>query len=86
MTEIRKNLRPPNGRPSRRVKLNDLIALAERMEVGDAAVLSLSDSQLLRVILAAKGYLCITDGDHCEVKGKTLAFKLSADPATERKI
>lgn len=85
MSEIRKGLRPPNGRPAKRSKLPGLIALADRMEVGDAAVLSLSDSQTFRVVLAAKGFLCLTDGDHCEVRGKTLAFKLNADPATERK-
>ena len=67
---------PHNNRVPKRTKLNDLIALAHSMKPGEAAVVSQSDGQTLRLILNAIGFDCITDGYHCEERGKTLAFKI----------
>ncbi len=83
--DVLRGLRPPIGRPLKRQSLIQLIELAKSMELGDAAVLTNSEAQVFRYILAGMGYLCLTDGYRCDVRGKTLAFKLDADPATERK-
>jgi hypothetical protein len=60
--EIAKNLRRPKSRPSRRKSLDDLVALAKRMRAGHAALLPFSEVQTFRIILAAQGYACVSDG------------------------
>jgi hypothetical protein len=79
--KIIKGHKSPAARPAHRKVLNELVALASRMEVGDAVALKLSDAQLLRIILAAQGFDCVTDGWHCEENGKTLVFKLASSAA-----
>jgi len=74
--QVLSGLKAPIGRPVKRQKLDDLIKLAQTMEVGDAAILSNSEAQSFRTILNALGFDCVTDGYRCEVRGKTLAFKL----------
>jgi len=64
--EVLRGLREPIGRPLRRSKLDALIKLSDEMQLGDAAVLSLSESQQFRIILNAKGFRCLTDGYRCE--------------------
>ena len=54
--------------------------LSREMEVGDAAHMCLSDAQQFRIILAAQGFDCVSDGYRSEVTGMTLVFKL-APPA-----
>ena len=67
---------PHCARPSKRTKLDDLIALAKEMETGDAAVMSSADAQTFRTILNTLGFDCVTEGYRCETRGKTLAFKI----------
>jgi hypothetical protein len=78
---VHTGLRPPNDREMRRVVLDGLLVLADQMAVGDAVELRLAQAQQMRVILAAKGYECKTDGYSCRTRGKTLVFKL-AKPVT----
>lgn len=75
--QIIKGLKEPwNAHPKRRKSFDDLLILAGDMEIGDAAVLTQAEAQTFRTILMAQGYRCVTDGYRCEVRGKTLAFKL----------
>ena len=55
-------LKPPVGRPVRRTSLDDLVDLANIMVVGGAALLTQSQAQTFRIILAAQGFHCVTDG------------------------
>lgn len=73
---VTRGLQPPVARGERRYKLTALIDLAKQMRVGDAVALRLSEAQTFRIILAALGYECVTDGYRCKEPGKTLAFKL----------
>ena len=78
---VHKGLPPPAGRPdkqNRSNKLPELIALAARMQMGDAVELTLSEANTLRTILLAQGFVCRTDGWRCQTRGKVLAFKLWA--------
>lgn len=68
---------PPIGRPLKRTSLDQLIEIANQMKVGDAVPLTLSEAQTFRVILAAQGFKCFTDGYRCQQRGKILAFKLA---------
>jgi hypothetical protein len=78
--QIVKGLKVPLGRPPRRGILDDLVALAEEMRVGDAAMLRLSEANQFRIILAAQGWLCLTDGYACPDKRFVYAFKLWKPP------
>ncbi len=69
-------LKPPSGRPTRRTALDGLIELAKHMKVGDAVMLRLSEANQLRIILAAQGWLCLTDGYACPDKRYIYAFKV----------
>lgn len=75
---IVKGLAPPvtdhGQRPNSQTQA--LVELAQAMEIGDAAVLNNSQAQQFRTVLAGMGFYCATDGWRCEVRGKTLAFKL----------
>lgn len=73
---IRRGLASPPGHGKVRTKLDDLIALAHEMQPGEAVALTLSESQQMRVILAAMGYDCVTDGWNCPDHAKTHVFKL----------
>ena len=77
---IVKGLKPHPQRPKRRTVLDRLLALSREMEVGDAAHMCLSDAQQFRIILAAQGFDCVSDGYRSEVANMTLVFKL-APPA-----
>lgn len=77
---IEKGLVPPPGRDTRATVLPRLIELADVMEVGDAVALVYREAQMMRTVLMAKGFKCITDGWHCDSIGRTLVFKLSPDP------
>lgn len=88
---IIKGLTPPSGRDARRTKLDDLIILAGEMEIGDAALMTSAESQTFRVVLAAQGFACVTDGyashrfnvDKMEGDlSKILVFKLEMPPTT----
>ena len=59
---ITNELRPPIGRPLRRKSLDELVELSRIMTVGEAALLTNSQAQTFRVILAAQGFACVTDG------------------------
>ena len=78
---IIKGMAPPNMRPSRQVNLDNLVNLAREMQVGDAVSLRLSEANQFRIILAAQGFECRTDGWRCTVPGKILAFKLLREPS-----
>ena len=78
--QIVKGLKAPLGRPLRRGILDDLIELAESMAVGDAVMLRLSEANQFRIILAAQGWLCLTDGYACPDKRRVYAFKLWKRP------
>jgi hypothetical protein len=72
-------LRPPVKRSVwRRTTLAPLIELAQAMQVGEAALLTLSQAQQLRQILTAQGYACASDGWRSPERGKALVFKLEA--------
>ena len=79
MYTIVKNRRAPQGREPRRTKLDGLVALANQMEVGDAAEMLPTDAQTFRIILAAQGFRCVSDGWNQE-RRVTLIFKLSPLP------
>ena len=74
---IQKGLRIPTGRPAKRQNLNALVALAREMQPGDAVALRLSDANVMRIILVAQGFDCVTDGYACTERGKILVFKLA---------
>lgn len=74
--EILKGLTPPFGREPRRTTLPAMIELARKMRVGDAVVLKSCEANVLRIVLAAMGYRCLTDAWRSTDKGKLLAFKL----------
>jgi hypothetical protein len=77
---ILRRMVPPIPRPTpvgRGDTLQALILCANQMAVGDAVVLSNSEAQTFRVILAAQGFLCVTDGYRCPQRTKLLAFKLA---------
>lgn len=79
--EVIHSLQPPLGRPQRRKSLDALVEVANAMSVGDAVVLTLSEANVLRTILAAQGFSCVTDGYRCNAKGKLLVFKLAKEVA-----
>lgn len=68
---------PPIPRPRKRTRLDDLVALAKSMEPGDAALLTLSEAQIMRYILVAQGFECATDGYRSPAKPKILVWKLA---------
>lgn len=82
MKEVYKGLAPPIPKPSRRTILDELIAIAVGMEVGDAVALSMSEAQQMRIILLAQGFECASDGWRGREIGRTdnkrtiLVFKL----------
>ena len=59
---ITSDLKPPLVRPFKRTSLDELVELASIMSIGEAALLTNSQAQTFRVILAAQGFLCVTDG------------------------
>ena len=77
---VTKGRQPRLGRPQRRVSLDRLLALADKMETGDAVLLTSSEAQTFRTILAAKGFDCVTDGyasPDTEYPRRTCVFKLA---------
>lgn len=76
---ITRKLLPPSPRPVKRTELDKLVALADAMRVGEAVLLSNCQAQTFRVILAAQGFMCLTDGYRSDDKSKIWAFKLKPD-------
>ena len=67
---------PHAGRPAKGSSMRTLIALAKHMRCGQAVLLSYSDMNTFRTILAAQGYSCVSDAYQSSVTGKTWVFKL----------
>ena len=64
----------------RRVKLEELIALAKEMQPGDAVMMRVADANQFRIILITMGYACHTDGYSCPERDKIYVFKLNRAP------
>ena len=80
--EIIHNPTPPTPRKACRTHLDDLVSLAKSMQPGEAVLLSNSDAQTFRVIMAAQGFKCATDGWRSNDRSKLLTFKLEARAKT----
>jgi len=71
-------LQPPaTRRPTKRQSLDDLVMLANGMEINEAALLTLSEAQTFRVILAAQGFNCVTDGYRSPPGRRIWCFKIT---------
>lgn len=75
--QIKQGIQPPTMRDLKRTKLDALIECANTMQVGDSIMLSNSEAQIMRYILAAQGFIALTDGWRSPDRTKTLVFKLS---------
>jgi len=84
--QVRHDLKPHSGRPLRRTALDGLVELASSMKVGDAAFLTNSEAQTFRIILAAQGFHCVSDGylsPGGSYPARTWVFKLAPPAAQE---
>ena len=57
-------------------KIERLCKIADELEPGAAAELTLSETASMRIILSAKGFCCGTDLKACKTCGKQYVFKL----------